>query len=82
MEFVMCMRPISEENTINNVTHVVQNDIEASCDLWFAFLTRIFIGNLQKIVHFKDQCPYFFLGEKNVNAVLTLSWLFKSDRSP
>ena len=73
----MCMSPISEENVIKKVSEVVQNDTETLCDLWFAFLTRIFIGNLQKTVQFKDPCPFFFLLLKKMDEALTLSWLFK-----
>ena len=64
MEIVLCMRPISEENAIKKVSEVVQNDTEASCDLWFAFLTGIFIGNRQKTIQFKDQCLFFLCTQK------------------
>ena len=63
------MIPISEENTINAVSEVDQNDTEASCDLWFALLTRIFIGNLLKIVQFKYVRPISNLGTDLGNLV-------------
>ncbi len=82
MEIVLCMRPISEENTIKKVSEVVQNDTEASYDLWFAFLTGIFIGNLQKTVQFKDQCPFFYVHLKKCCDPNSELALFKSAQEP